>query len=465
MNPQPCATRFAPSPTGRLHLGNLRTALFSYLLARKQGGRFLLRVEDSDLERSRDEYIDAQVETLRWLGLTWEPDKPLRQSQRTSVYAAYYDRLIETYAAYHCFCSAEELAAQRRAQLRAGKPPRYPGTCADLTETERKRRRENGEPASLRLRVPADDLGFVDLIRGPQNFSGKDLGDFVIRRSDGSPAFLFCNAADDADMGITHVLRGEDHLSNTPRQILVLQALGLTPPAYGHLPLLHGANDKPMSKRAGSQELHSLREQGYLPLALTNYLARIGHSYPDGELRSLTGLAQDFELEHVGRASARFDPEQLLHWQAEAVNVLNDEQLSDWLRPSLESLVPAERMQAFLTAVSANIRLPADAEDWAEIVFVRPEPLAPEDQSVMREAGQGFFVTAAALLREGVQPQNFPERLAEATGRKGRELYLPLRLALTGRPHGPELPNLLAVLSADVGAERLEAAAAQAASN
>ncbi|HLJ37839.1 MAG TPA: glutamate--tRNA ligase, partial [Steroidobacteraceae bacterium] len=271
----PPVTRFAPSPTGELHLGNVRTALFNLLLARHGGGRFLLRIEDTDAQRSLEAHTQSLLEELRWLGIEWDagPDRedalgPYRQSQRTAHYAAYFAQLEKRGAVYSCFCTPLELEASRRAQLAAGRPPRYAGTCRELSAAERARRAAQGVAPTLRFRVPAGvQVTFEDLVHGPQSFATDDIGDFVVRRADGSAAFFFSNAVDDAAMGVTLVLRGEDHLANTPRQLLLLEALGLAPPAYGHLALLLGADGAPLSKRHGAASVREFRERGFLPQA------------------------------------------------------------------------------------------------------------------------------------------------------------------------------------------------------
>ena len=262
-------TRFAPSPTGALHLGNARTALFNYLLARRAGGRFILRIEDTDLERSTDAYLTALVDDLRWLGIDWQegpgiggPAAPYRQSERSTLYADFQERLIVTGAAYPCYCTPSELELSRKAMLAAGKPPRYAGTCRELTAAQRRDRAARGLAATLRFRVHhGAEVAFDDFVHGPQRFATDEIGDFIVRRADGSAAFFFCNAVDDALMGITHVLRGADHLTNTPRQILVLGALGLQAPAYGHVSLIVGEDGAPLSKRHGAASLADLRRQ------------------------------------------------------------------------------------------------------------------------------------------------------------------------------------------------------------
>ena len=269
-----------------MHLGNARTALFNFLLAKATGGRFVLRVEDTDVERGDDSFLATQLDDLRWLGLDWDagPGRedargPYRQSARGELYDAHYARLVESGVAYPCYCSPAELEVSRRTQLAAGRPPRYEGTCRDLDEAGRARHAAAGRRPSLRFRVPVGQrVAFDDLVRGRQEFATDDIGDFVIRRADGVPVFFFCNALDDALMAITHVLRGEDHVANTPRQLLLLEALGLPAPAYGHLPLLLGADGAPLSKRRGSASVGDLRDAGYLPEAVSNYLLRLGHA-------------------------------------------------------------------------------------------------------------------------------------------------------------------------------------------
>lgn len=448
-------TRFAPSPTGRLHLGNARTALFNALLAQSAAGVFLLRIEDSDALRSREEYLRGIVEDLEWLGLAWQEGEgrggacaPYRQSQRGAIYGTYFERLERAASAYPCFCSAAELERVRAAQLAAGEPPRYPGTCARLSAHEVAMRRERGERAALRFRVPPNaDIDFDDLVRGPQRFSTGHLGDFIIRRADGSPSFLFSNAVDDALMGITHVLRGEDHLANTPRQILLLGALELAVPAYGHLPMIVGAGGAPLSKRAGSAALAELRVQGYLPGAVVNYLARLGHPYPDGALLELAELAREFHCDRLARAPARFDAAQLLFWQRQALARCGDETVWGWMGPEVRRLVPAELAPGFVAAVRRNVVLPADAERWARILYVDPAPLDPAARDELCAAGPEFYVEArAALDAAPADYGSFTEQLRSKTGRRGRSLYRPLRAALTGTLEGPELAALFELM-------------------
>lgn len=447
-----------------MHLGNLRTALFNALLAQHYGGRFLVRIENTDRERSDDTLIDALLEDLAWLGLRWDegPDHPgadyrAPQSERAGVYAPYFAALVESDRAYPCFCSAETLARARREQLAAGRPPRYPGTCAGLERAEVRRRLSQGETATLRFRVPdSGELRFDDLIRGPQRFRCAELGDFVIRRTDGSAAFFFCNAVDDALMTVTQVLRGEDHLANTPRQLLLLRALGLSAPEYGHFGLIAGDDGAPLSKRHGSLGVDALRAAGYLPEAVANYLARLGQSGLPDELLDIPALARAFDLAHIGRSAARYDAAQLDHWQGRAVHVRSPSTLLAWLPETAP--VPPEQREAFVELVRPNLRFPADMAFWAERLFGE---WAPDEDAlaVLGETGSGFFREAReAWARHGRDWPALSAGLKEATGRRGKALFMPLRVALTGVVHGPELAGVLALLPKARIEQRLVAA-------
>ncbi|HET8700822.1 MAG TPA: glutamate--tRNA ligase [Nitrococcus sp.] len=459
----PIKTRFAPSPTGLMHLGNLRTALFNLLLARQHaGGRFVLRIEDTDRARSSVAAETALMQDLHWLGLDWDegpqrdaPGGPWRQSERAGLYAGLYQSLEQARLAYPCFCSDQELQRQRKAQLAAGQPPRYPGTCRHLAGAEIRARLERGDRPTLRFRLPAGRLiVYQDLVRGEQRVSADELGDFIICRADGSAAFLFCNAVDDALMQITHVLRGEDHLTNTPRQLLLLEALALTAPRYGHLPMILGPDGAPLAKRHGSRSAAALRTAGYLPGALLNYLARLGHAYGDIGLQDLAGLAEAFNVRRIGRAPAHFDPQQLDHWQQQAVARAPAAALEAWLD---NMPVPAEERQRFVQVLQHNVRFPSELQDWAERIYGQLPPLDEHQREILAAAGADFFTAAARLLEEDGTLSL--ERLRQATGVRGRLLFLPLRLAITGQPHGPELPQLLALMSPQRLHKRLRQAA------
>jgi glutamyl-tRNA synthetase len=453
MNQDTVVTRFAPSPSGALHLGNARTALFNFLLAARYGGRFVLRIEDTDASRTQEAMVGALCADLAWLGLDWDegPDRPgahapYRQSQRTALYQQYFQRLESEQLAYPCFCSSLELDLARRAQLAAGRPPRYAGTCRELTAEERAARLAQGRKPSLRFRVPGGRrIEFEDLVHGAQSYLSDDIGDFIIRREDGSAAFFFSNALDDALMGVTHVLRGEDHLSNTPRQRLLLEALALRPPLYGHVSLLVGDDGTPLSKRHGATGVRELREAGYASQAVCNHLFRLGHSTPLNQMLSAPQMAAAFDLAHLQRAPAHFELAQLRHWQSEWVHGLTEGEARDWLKPILPPDLTPAQAAAFVTAVLPNIVLAEDARLWQQIIF--GEALSYEEPALLtaREAGPEFFTAAANAISDradiGV--------LRTATGRKGAAFFMPLRAALTGRLHGPELAPLLAAMPAE----------------
>ncbi len=466
-------TRFAPSPTGHIHLGNVRTALFNVLLARAHAGVFLLRIEDTDQARSRTSHrLDLQ-EDLRWLGLDWQegPEAggdagPYLQSERGDVYAAYYDRLIEAGLAYPCFCTDQALKLTRKSQLAAGQPPRYPGTCARLSADEVQAKYDQGLQPTLRFRVPrAVQVAFEDLVRGPQRYQSEDIGDFIIRRSDGTPAFFFTNAVDDALMGVTHVLRGEDHITNTPRQLMLLEALGLPRPTYGHISLIVGPDGAPLSKRHGSHSVRKLRAQGYLPLAIANHLARLGHRYEAGELLDWDALAQGFDCTRLGKAPARHDDAQLDHWQKEAVARGADRALWDWLceheyaEGPIQDQVPADKALAFVATVRDNISMPGEAFTWAVHLFHSHRPKSDEALAVLLEAGAEFFAAALDCLPERADDfKAYAKAVGASAGVKGKALFMPLRAALTGQVHGPEMTRVFTLLGIDEVRERLNIA-------
>lgn len=457
-------TRFAPSPTGSLHLGNARTALFNFLLARRLGGRFLLRIEDTDLERSAERYLNELIDDLHWLGIEWNagpdnggPKAPYRQSERGAIYSQYFGKLAAEGVAYPCFCSPLELDLARRAQLAAGKPPRYPGTCRALSDEQRRAKLAQGMTPTLRFRVPeGESVDFNDFVRGPQHFLTDDIGDFIVRRADGNAAFFFCNAVDDALMEMTHVLRGEDHLTNTPRQIMIFKALGLKAPEYGHMALITGGDGAKLSKRHGGSSVQDFRAQGFLPEAVVNHLFRLGHTSDKEGWLSLDEMAAHFRVDHLGRAPARFDETQLIHWQKEALVRADAAHLRDWLKPVIPPDLTGEQVDLFVEIVRHNVVLPEEARPWLGVLFGELPPLSEEDKQIADAAGPQFFKAAVdAVDQHGVDLQALTAAVKTATGRKGAELYKPLRVALTGRAHGPELAPLLKALPRGAARERL----------
>lgn len=435
-------------------------------------GWFLLRIEDTDAERSRAEYIDDLQEDLLWLGLSWDEGPvaggehvPYAQSERGHIYQNFYEQLEQSGLAYPCFCSEQELKLARKRQLSAGQAPRYPGTCAHLSREDAAVRRAAGREPTLRFRVPKGEaVEFSDLVRGAQKFMTDDIGDFIVRRANGTPAFFFCNAIDDALMGVTHVLRGEDHLANTPRQLLLLRALNLRLPQYGHISMIVGSDGAPLSKRHGSRSIRELRQTGFLPEAIVNYLARLGHHYEDTRLMDLDELSQLFAAERLGRAPARYDGDQLIHWQREAVAHADPERLFQWMGEAIRDVVPGEHKTEFVDAVRGNITLPEHALMWARILYVDPLELSFTAQEAITSAGAAFFNAAiAAVDARGADFQAISAALKTQLGVKGKALFQPLRAALTGELDGPEMTKILPLMSSARARQRFHVAAELAA--
>lgn len=444
----PIKTRFSPSPTGLVHLGNVRTALFNALFALKHQGVFLLRIEDTDRERSKTEFSEALMRDLRWLGLDWQ-EGPYYQSERQSIYDGYYQQLIDQGLAYPCFCCNEELALMRKVQRSQGQPPRYAGTCRNLSPADIETRQAAGDRPTLRFRVPDEgDVRFTDTVRGEQCFRYVDIGDFIIRRADGTSPFMFCNAVDDAMMGVTHVFRGEDHLTNTPRQVMILSALGLSAPQYGHIALIVGPDGSPLSKRHGSRSIDELRNVGYLPMAVVNYLARLGHYYGHDDYLDLPGLAAAFDTAHLSKSPAKFNEEQLNFWQKSALTQVEAQVIWDWLDEDLQAVIPEQQQLGFLQLVRPNVRFPGDMEYWLQVIFGELPALDRDQMDIIEQAGSDYFNVAWAAYQEhGKDSKKITQALKDALGVKGKALFQPLRIALTGQSHGPELVGLLELMN------------------
>lgn len=469
--------RFAPSPTGLLHVGNARTALFNWLLARGAGGTFILRIEDTDVERSTRASEAGILEDLRWMGLDWDegpdaggPHGPYRQSERLALYRSYAQELIARGHAYYCFCPADQIQADRQAAIDEGRPPKYVGRCRDLPADLARTRVADGDSAVIRFRVPEHrDVVFQDVVRGEVRFSTNVIGDPVLVRSDGNPAYNFTVVIDDALMEITHVIRGEDHISNTPRQVLVYEALGFRPPVFAHLALVLGPDHAPLSKRHGATSVAEFRARGYLPEALVNYLALLGWSPGGGdELLDIGELARRFSLESVGHSAAVFDREKLAWVNRHYLRLAASGRLTDLALPSF-------REAGFLTGESTEARayiesvapLASGSIDRVDqmperlhflFVFDPAAAMARADVAeVLREPGAVDVIAAFAQELAGagrLDRETFraaATRVRQATGQKGKNLFHPIRVALTGEAGGPELD--LAVPAIDRGAE------------
>jgi glutamyl-tRNA synthetase len=438
-----------------IHLGNARAALFSALYATKHQGVFILRIEDTDAIRSEDRYIESLQSDLHWLGVNWQegpgtagPYGPYLQSQRQSIYAKYYAILEEKKQIYPCFCTDQELNLARKIQLSRGHAPRYSGTCLKLSAEEIQQRITDGNKPAWRFAVPMNQtIEFVDTVKGTQQFKSTDIGDFIVRRADGTAPFLFCNAIDDAMMEVSHVLRGEDHLANTPRQIMLLRTLNLHIPHYGHLSLIVGDDGSPLSKRHGSFSVEGMRDQGYLPIAIMNYLSRLGHTCDAQNLLDFDALATHFYLEKLSRSPARFDTSQLMYWQKMAVQALDTNALWRWLGEHIANQVPEKMHQAFADTIQANIEFPQDAALWAKIFFHENVHIDTQGFQVIKEAGEQFFVEAEqAVDKYGVDFSLVLADMKQTLGLHGKKLFMPLRLALTGQMHGPELAQIAELL-------------------
>lgn len=466
MNTETVKLRFCPSPTGYMHLGNARTALFNALYAQHCHGVFLLRIEDTDKARSKEEYTEQLAADLQWLGLGWQEgihvggDKgPYYQSQRQDIYDSFYATLEEKNLLYPCFCTEEQLALTRKVQRASGQPPRYPGTCRHLTPEQIAEKTQKGLEATYRFRVTRGEfVEFDDIVKGHQRFACDDMGDFIIRRGDGSAPFMYCNAIDDALMEVTHVVRGEDHLTNTPRQILILKALDLPVPTYCHISLIVGADSSPLSKRHGSRNIAQLREEGFLAAAIVNYLARLGHYYEDNGFMSLEQLSQGFTLNNLNSSPARYDEQQLFYWQKEAVLRLTQEEFWRWLGENTQGRFSQQNQQRFYDILKPNIVFPKDGHLWAAIVSDESLIYDEECQALFRTTGSEFFKTALRACESDNTFKYISETVKEICGVKGKGLFHPLRLALTGQHHGPDMGELVNLMGADVVKKRFEQA-------
>jgi len=437
-------TRFAPSPTGRLHVGNIRTALHNWLLAKKAGGRFLLRIDDTDAERSREEYVESIRADLEWLGLPYDGEE--RQSARLAIYEAAFEKLRAAGRVYPCYETAQELELKRKILLGRGLPPIYDRAALNLTDEERAAKEAEGIAPHWRFKLDHDEaIEWEDGIRGRQHFEAAALSDPVIRRADGSWLYMLPSAIDDIDMGVTDVLRGEDHVSNTALQIQMFTALGSTPPRFAHEALLVGREGK-LSKRLGSLGADAFREQGIEPEALVTLLARLGTSQPVEPIVDRAALVAGFDLSTFGRAPAKFDEAELERINAAIVHQLPFEQV----RHRLPDGMRAEGWEA----IRPNLAHVGEAADWWHVVTGPVEAVEFPDED------RAYLAEAARLLTWGDDPwRALTDALKAATGRKGKPLFHPLRLALTGRGSGPEMATMLPLIGEGEARARLERAA------
>lgn len=454
-------TRIAPAPTGPCHVGIARTALFNYLFTRKHGGTFVMRLEDTDVARGRTEYEQDVYDSLRWLGLDWDegPDiggdyGPYRQSERKEIYQAALRKLTEADHAYPCFCTAEELEEERNRRLKLKLPPRYSGRCAKLTKDEQEAATASGKPYSIRFRMPEKRIAFDDMIRGKVQFDGAEIGDFVIVKPDGDFIFHLTNVVDDIEMKITHVIRGEDHVSNTPRHIALAEALGATPPTYGHIPLILNPDRSKMSKRKNPTSVSDYRQWGYLPEAMVNFLALIGWSSgTERELFSLSELVDAFSIEAVGRAGAIFDIEKLNWLNGNYIRALPLDELQKKLQPYLPDADP-DHLRRIIPLVQERLKRLDEAPALTDFFF-RDE--LEYDTALLVAKKHTVEESKAALSRVldrlsaieefGVESLESSLRsLVEELGWKTGHLFMAIRVAVTGSTATPPLFETMSVL-------------------
>jgi glutamyl-tRNA synthetase len=479
--------RFAPSPTGHLHVGNVRTALFNWLLARGHHGTFILRIEDTDVERSTIESDATILEDLRWLGLDWDegpevggPVGPYRSSERLDEYRTRAAQLREQGKAYYCFCTPEQLEAEREEALAHNLAPKYSGRCARLDPAEAARRIADGEPAAVRFRTPENrEVVFNDLVRGEIRFHTDVIGDQVLLRSDGHPAYNFAVVVDDGLMGVTHVVRGDDHISNTPRQILIYEALGFAPPEFGHVAMVLGPDHTKLSKRHGAVSVDEFREKGYLPEALVNYLALLSWSPGEGqELVPLADMARRFSLSDVGRSASVFDEEKLAWVNRHYLKDADPERLARLSLPYLEragyvrgSVQPAgfAYLVSLVPIFNTSVDRVADVPRRLRQLFEFAAATALADPAIRAVASEPAAHEVIVALADELErsPRLFDrqafrgvaDRVKQKTGRKGRALFHPIRLALTGAADGPELDLLVPAMEFGAGLDRAEGVA------
>ncbi|MRX72568.1 glutamate--tRNA ligase [Bacillus lacus] len=474
--------RYAPSPTGHLHIGNARTALFNYLYAKSQGGKFIIRIEDTDKKRNIEGGEESQLKYLQWLGIEWDEsvDKPgeygpYRQSERNDLYKKYYTELLEKGLAYKCYCTEEELEQEREEQTARGEMPRYSGKCANLTKEEQKKLEAEGREPSIRFRVPKGVVyRFNDMVKGEVAFESDGIGDHVIVKKDGTPTYNFAVAADDHLMKISHVLRGDDHISNTPKQIMIYEALGWEPPVFGHMTLIVNEGRKKLSKRDESiiQFIEQYEDLGYLPEALFNFIAMLGWSpVGEDEIFSREEFISIFDPNRLSKSPAVFDTQKLTWMNNQYMKNLNTEKVAELAIPHL---VKAGRVKEDMSAEERDWTLKlielyqeqmsfgAEIVELSDMFFKEDLEYNHEARSVLEE--EQVPEVLRALAEEFAELSEFAaadikgavKAVQKKTGQKGKKLFMPVRVAVTGQTHGPELPQAIELLGKDRALARLK---------
>ncbi len=459
--PSKVVTRFAPSPTGYLHIGGARTALFNWLYARHTGGTFILRIEDTDRERSTDASIQVILEAMKWLGLDWDAG-PYYQTQRMDLYREAAQKLLDTGWAYRCYCTPEELEAKRRQALAEGRKPKYDGTCRNRTDIP------EGKPYVLRFKCPEEGTVTVeDRVKGTVRFDVSELDDLIIVRSDGNPTYNFAVVVDDATMGITHIIRGDDHLNNTPRQILIYNALGYPLPQFAHVPMILGQDHKRLSKRHGAVSVLAYREEGYLPQALTNYLVRLGWSHGDQEIFTMEELIRFFSLKGIGKSAGVFNPDKLLWLNGYYIRNASDTYLAEQLRPLLgkEGLNPPE--ETLLKAIGTLKERSRTLKEMVEgMRFYFTETITYEPKGERKFLKPGMIPIFSQLIECLDALENFSESSVEGCFKavmdaqqvKLGKIAQPVRVALTGKTVSPGIFEIMEVLGKEKTLARLRTA-------
>ncbi|MDD2586017.1 MAG: glutamate--tRNA ligase [Syntrophomonadaceae bacterium] len=468
--------RFAPSPTGPLHIGGARSALFNYLLAENQKGEMVLRIEDTDLDRSKREYEEEIIESLKWLGIEWAEgigaggeNGPYRQTERLAIYQEYIQKLLDSGHAYYCFCTEEELEKERQALIERGETPRYTGKCWGLTAEEREQKLAQGLKPTIRFQIPAHKIYIVDdLVRGRVSFATDDMGDFIIVKSDGIPTYNFAVVIDDFLMGITHVIRAEEHLSNTPRQLMIYDALNFKLPEFAHISLILGSDRQKMSKRHGATSLVQYRDMGYLPAAMFNFLSLMGWS-PEGEEEILSPeeIIAAFSLERVAKSPAVFDLDKLNWINQQHLKKIETEELGKMLKPYLEKSGYAEEVKKLdegkysflIEAVRDRLVCLSDITKHVGVIF---DDLSYEDEArqVLQEDGVRpvleAFISGFPELVSPDELKKYIKSLIKELKVKPKNVYMPLRCAISGQTHGPDLPYLISVWGKEESIRRIK---------
>lgn len=438
-------TRFAPSPTGMLHVGNARTALITWLFARSRDGHFLLRIDDTDQERSEEKYENAIMESLEWLGLHW--DEKANQKDRIERYDELIDKLKVEGRLYACYETPEELSLKRKSQLNAGKPPIYDRAALELTDEQKAEYEAEGRRPHWRFRLEHTPIEWQDEVRGEVSFQGADLSDPVVIREDGRPLYHLCSVIDDIDFEMTHIVRGEDHVSNTAAHVQMFEALGASPPSFAHLPLISDMTGGKLSKRLGSLSIADIRDQDRLePMAVVSLLARLGTSEPIEAHRDIEPLIKSFDFKKFSRGTPKFDTEELLRLNA---RILHETPFED-VRIRLADMQLDDLDESFWLAVRANLENLDDIREWWQVAKGPVEPVV-EDADYIAEAES---LLPPAPWTEKTWSQ-WTSALKDKTGRKGKDLFMPLRQALTGKSHGPEMSELLLLIGPETARKRL----------